>query len=212
MTDETMPDETPHTGRRAFMAGAAGVAAGATLLGASAPAGAIGATQTWTVPLKWIDMTTGATTAVGLGTGGVAQAYLSAFGDMAAMTVRIKMGTGATPGTGPWLIDGADMPTGYVPVAVPTDISTPGTTVWLGTGQAINPNDATQNTAHVICSWTNLAAIGGPAAAHLWTMPEVHNLGTGNVLFNFGGTAPFGIANGAGTILYSSIVWLVNLP
>lgn len=217
MNDETVDDDgpgddSPHAGRRAFMAGAAGLAAGATLLGAASPAAAIGTTQTWTIPLKWINMSTGATTAVGLGTGGVAQAYLSAFGDMAAWTIRIKMGTGATPGTGPWLVDGADMPTGYVPVAVPTDISTLGTSVWFGAGQAINPNDATQNTAGLICSWTNLSAISGPAAALLWTMPEVHNLATGNVLFNFGGTAPFGIANGAGTILYSSIVYLVNLP
>jgi hypothetical protein len=211
MSDETISEE-PHAGRRAFMAGAAGLAAGATLLGATSPAAAIGTTQTWTIPLKWMSMSTGATTAVGLGTGGVAQAYLSAFGDMAAMTIRIKMGTGATPGTGPWIIDGADMPTGYVPVAVPTDISNPGTSVWFGAGQAVNPNDATQNAADVICSWTNFAVMGGPAAGLVWTMPETHNLGTGNVLFNSSGTNPFGIANGAGTILYSSLVYLVNLP
>ncbi|HEX7131084.1 MAG TPA: hypothetical protein VF228_00830 [Iamia sp.] len=215
-TDETLddarPDEGAHPGRRAFMAGAAGLAAGATLLGSSSPAGAIGTTQPWTIPLKWMDMSTGATTAVGLGTGGVAQAYLSAFGDMAAMTVRIKLGAGATPGTGPWVIDGADMPTGYVPIEGPTDITEVGTSLWFGTGQALNFANPYQNAAHVNCSWVNFAAANGPVSGHVWAMPDKHNDGSGSVLFNFAGGCPFGVPNGEGTILYSSLVYLVNLP
>jgi hypothetical protein len=84
--------------------------------------------------------------------------------------------------------------------------------VWFGTGYALNVNNPYQNTAHLICSWANFAVMGGPAAALVWYLPARHNDSSGTVLFNNGGASPFGVANNDGTVLYSSLVYLVNMP
>lgn len=205
--DETTEEAASPTGRRAFMAGAAGLAAGATLLGAGSPAGAaVPATGEHDLDLLWVDLGTGVTTPVGLGTGGLAKGIFSAYGDMAAATIRIKLGAGATPGSGPWGLLATDMPSGYLP-ATPPDDMTPGTMAWQGTGLAVNPDNVFQNSYFVACAWTNYVSTGGPVVLQ-WTLPDRHNEGNGNVLFNYGGSVPFGAALGEGAMLYSTVAYL----
>lgn len=220
MTTETSDEARPDTGepgsgtgRRAFMAGAAGLAAGATLLGAGSPAGALGTTGEYTLPLQSIDMGTGLLTPVACGSEGFAKVILSAFGDMAAATIRVKLaGTGIDAGDGPWAVDGADMPSGFQPVASPDDMTPTGTASWTGMGQVLNFQNAYQNAYLIGCAWSNFSAVGGPDAALIWSFPDRHNDGSGAVMFNFGGTVPYGAPLGEGVLLYSSLVYLVNLP
>jgi hypothetical protein len=220
MTDETFdeprPDTSeggPPTGRRAFMAGAAGLAAGATLLGAGSPAGALGTTGEYTLPLQWIDMSNGTLTPVACGSTGFAKVILSAFGDMAAASIRVKLsGTGIDAGDGPWAVDGGDLPSGFQPVPSPDDMTDTGTAAWTGIGQVLNFQNAYQNAYAVGCAWCNFSAVGGPDASLIWSFPDRHNDGSGAVMFNWDGTVPYGAPLGDGVFLYSSIVYLVNMP
>jgi hypothetical protein len=215
-SDETRPDTDdggPHTGRRAFMAGAAGLAAGATLLGSGSPAGALGVTDDYPLPLKYIDQTTGDLTDVLCGSTGFAKVILSAFGDMAAASIRVKLsGTGIVAGDGPWVVDGADMPTGFEPVASPNDMTDVGTSAWGGTGQILNFENAFQNAFALGTGWINFSNLGGPSAMLVWTFPDKHNDGSGAVLLNHDGQVPYGAPLGEGTFLYSTLVYLVSWP
>jgi len=201
-----------HTGRRAFMAGAAGLAAGATLLGAASPAGALGVTGEYPIPLQYMDMSLGTVAPVDLGTGGFATGIFSAFGDMAAVSIRILVGSGADTGNGPWVVDGGDLPSGFVPVASPNDVTPVGTAAWMGTGQIVDFTNLFQNAYQLGCAWVNFSGSGGPAATLVWSLPDQHNDGSGNVMFNAGGTVPFGAPLAEGAFLYSSMVYLVTMP
>ncbi len=220
MTHETSDDARPDTGeggpptgRRAFMAGAAGLAAGATLLGAASPASALGVTGEYTLPLQYIDMSTGNLAPVSCGSTGFAKVILSAFGDMAAATIRVKLsGSGIDAGTGPWAVDGADMPSGFVPVPSPDDMTPTGTAAWTGNGQILNFQNAFQNAYSLGCAWSNFSAVGGPDATLVWSFPDKHNDGSGSVLLNHLGQVPYGAPLGDGIFLYSTLVYLVAMP
>lgn len=204
--------DTAGSGRRAFMAGAAGLAAGAALLGGSTPAGALGTTGEYDLPLQYVDLGTGDLTPVDLGTGGFAKIILSAFGDMAAGAIRIKVGAGADTGDGPWAVDGGDLPSGFQPVPSPNDMTPTGTSAWGGMGQVLDFTKVNGNAVVIGCGWSNFSNTGGSSAVLVWSLPDVHNDGSGNVLFNYGGVVPYGAPLGEGALVYSAITYLVNLP
>lgn len=213
MTDETTSDaraeEGSGTGRRAFMAGAAGLAAGATLLGSGGPAGATPpAAGEHDLDLKWVDLATGTLTAVGLGTGGLAKARFVPMGDAAVMSVRVRLGAGATPGDGPWCLSAADMPSGYAPATPPDDITPTGTVGWLGVGNIVDFSSLNGNSRLLGCSWNNFTAQSGPGVLHVWAFADRNiDVNGPTTLLNYGGTVPFGAPLAEGAILYSSIVY-----
>jgi len=97
------------TGRRAFMAGGAGLAAGAVLLAGASPAGADELSDhDFDGDLQAVDG--GTATPVLLGTDGAARADFVAEGEIAAMTFRLVLGVDPTPGTGIWAIPGLGLP------------------------------------------------------------------------------------------------------
>lgn len=197
------------TGRRSFMAGAAGIAAGAALLGTASPAGA--ATTTDDIFPFWVDETADpdVITPLDLGTGGLAEATWVAEGELCAMTLRIVVGAEADLGTGFWGLDGADFPVGYRPIInspAPLDIGF----AWLGSGFVFDLGQTTQASYHLIPIWGNFSGTGGPAAGMLWFAPGLP--GTPQRLGDASGTAPFGAPLNEGAIVSSSMVYQRVVP
>ncbi|HEV7721133.1 MAG TPA: hypothetical protein VGO60_07600 [Iamia sp.] len=199
---------TSATGRRAFMAGAAGLAAGAALLAGASPAGA--SSTTAALDLFWVDESGlgPPINPVDLGTGGLAEGVFVAEGDLVALTVRIHLGTDADPGAGFWGLDGADFPSGYQPlVPAPAPFDVRGS--WLGTGFVFDITNATQASYVLTSYWGDYSAGGGPAAGLLWFLP---GLPGPPQRLNDAGTAPFGSALTDGTFVWSSMVYQRAVP
>jgi hypothetical protein len=201
--------------RRKFLAGA-GLAAGAAALSATAAPGIASATPPstpadYSFSLKWLDLANPPSSEypVNLGTGGFAKGQFSAMGDMAALSIRILVGTGGSvdTGQGPWFIDGTDTPPGFTPVAGPNDITPVATSAWMGTGVVIGLGRPNQNQYSLSCSWQNWsnASLGTKL---LWALGDRYNDGQGNVLLNYGGVVPFGNNLGPGDIVYGTLVYL----
>lgn len=199
--------------RRRFLAGAAGLAAGAAVLGSATEASASGppttiVDQDMHTALQWIDLSTGTLTQVQLGSDGVCRMDFSAMGDMAAMAIRIKVGTSGTidTGTGPWIIDGSDMPTGFQPYAAPSYITSVGTLAWAGTGIVVGLGRPNQNQYALECGWKDWTAAGNGTML-TWDVADRYNDGMGNVMLNADGAVPFGNNLGSGDIVYGNLVY-----
>jgi hypothetical protein len=198
--------------RRKFLAGAglaAGAAGAATLLAATPAAATTPATGEFDLDLKWgeIDVVPWILHDVDLGDGGFAKGVFSAFGDMAALSIRILVGEEADTGDGPWMLDGSTMPTGYVPATPPNDVTPAGTPGWGGVGAAMDYSNVSQNTYELQSSWGNFTNVG-QGTLMVWTLPNEHNTFEGNVLFNFEGDTPFGAALAPGACLFTTLVYL----
>lgn len=209
-SDDARPDTSPegtHTGRRAFMAGAAGLAAGATLLGTGSPTGA--STTDGAIAPFWVDEGTNTLTPLDLGTGGSATARWVAEGDLCAMTLRIVVGEDADLGTGFWGLDGTTFPVGYRPLLDPPP--NPGDIAyqWLGSGFILDLAQTVQASYDVIPMWADFSGTGGPTAGLLWFPAGLP--GT-PVRLGDGGTAPFGTVPNAGTHLFSTTTYRRVVP
>ena len=212
MADHDVQRSDAHAStRRKFLTGAglaAGAAGAAAVLGATPASATSPATGEFDLDLKWaeIDSYPWVLHDVDLGTGGLAKGVFSAFGDMAALAVRILVGEDADTGEGPWVLDGATMPTGYVPATPPNDV-TPATMGWGGCGTAMDFTNSTQNTYELQVGWTNFTNLG-LGTLLVFNLPNVHNTFEGNVLFNFEGDTPFGAPLAAGAAVYGTLVYL----
>lgn len=208
---EEHDDDGRAPARRKFLAGAtaAGVAAGAAVLGtADRAAAAIPATAEHSLALKWLDLsgTPWLLDDVTLGTGGFALGTFSAMGDMAALAVRIKVGAGASLGSGPWCLDASELPTGFKPVTPPNDLSPTGTPGWGGMGQIADFTDLNHNSYVIGMSMGNFTNVGAGTLV-VWSLPDRHNTGSGAVMVNYGGVVPFGREPAEGTTLFSNLVY-----
>jgi hypothetical protein len=133
------------TGRRAFMAGAAGIAAGAALLGTTSPAGAV-SLDDHDFDGTLMAVEGGGTTPVpvGLGTGGAARADFIAEGEIAVMTFRLVLGAEPDPGDDFWAILASDFPVPFQPAPLfvpgspsPFEVAF----AWQGSGMVVDgPN------------------------------------------------------------------------
>ncbi len=206
MTEEH--DDARGQGRRRFLTGAAGLAAGAAVLGQTSPASAAGATGEHDLDLKWIDLGTGTINDVDLGTGGLAKGVFSAMGEMAAVSMRIKVGTGADLGTGPWCLQSTDMPTDYVPATPPNDITPVATTAWGGPGTMVDFGSPNVNQVAIGGGWGNWTN-AGLGVLFTWSVTSGHNDGSGGVMVNFLGKVPFGAPPSADSLLYTTCIYLV---
>lgn len=198
------------TGRRGFMAGAAGLAAGAALLGTSSPAGA--ATTTGTIAPFWVDETVNPAvlTPIDLGTGGVADARWVVEGDLCAMTLQIVVGEDADLGTGFWGLDGNTFPVGYRPLPDPPPLGQDINLQWLGSGFVFDLAQSTQASYSLIPVWGDFSGTGGPAAGMFWF--AVGLPGTPVRLGDASGTAPLGTVPNAGTHIYTSTTYRREVP
>ncbi len=191
------------TDRRTFMAGAAGLAAGAALLGTASPAGAV------TLDDHDFDgdlmAVLGGTTPVpvDLGTGGAARADFVAEGDLAAMTFRLVLGPDADPGGDFWAILASSFPSPYEPEPLFDPVSPSPFQVafgWQGSGLVVNG----ANTAASPLIPTLERFPGGPTFLG-WAIASSTGIGG----LNSGGTVPFVLDEGtqvASTIVYRRVV------
>ncbi|HWJ96707.1 MAG TPA: twin-arginine translocation signal domain-containing protein [Acidimicrobiales bacterium] len=198
--------------RRKFLAGAglaAGAAGAATLLGASPASASTPATGEFDLDLKWADITgvPWVLDDVDLGDGGFAKGVFSAFGDMAALSIRILVGEDADPGDGPWVLEASSMPSGYTPATPPNDLSPTGTPGWGGVGNVVDFTKMSDNNHELLVSWNNFTSIGNGTLL-TWTIPNVHNDASGSVLFNYGGSAPYPSPLGASSQVVGILVYL----
>ena len=212
--DET---EVGTSGRRKFIAGAAGAAAAATagVLATSSPAGASVTSNDVDISgaLKWIDFGSPALNAVSLGSGGFAKATFSPFGDMVAMTLRIVVGTtGSSLGSGPWCLDSSDSSfAGFQPVGIVNDVPGQVTSNWQGAGAIVNLSAPNQNQYAVGSTWQDFSIVIPSFSSPLlvWGLSDRINTGTGNVLVNYAGAVPFGAVFDPVTVLYSTMMYQV---
>lgn len=196
----------PGNDRRKFLTGAgvaAGAVAGGALLGSTPASATPPSTGEHDLDLVYLDMSSGTPTSVGLGTGGLAKGVFSAMGDMAALSVRIKLGSSPTPGDGPWGFIGSDLPTGFQPVLGPTDMTDFGTSSWLGTGLALNVHTKNLNQYPLGFGLSNF----GGTMTFVFALFDRLNTGDGAVLFNFDGTVPFGMPLDEGDMVYGQVVY-----
>ena len=156
--------------------------------------------------LQWVDLSTPALSSVSLGTGGHCLATLVPMGEMAAMSLRILVGSGASLGTGPWCFESIDMPTGFKSATVPNDTSPAGTPGWGGPGSVTDLTDVNQSQRAIAGSWSNFSNFG-LGTLLLWTMPDRHNDGSGSVLLNYNGTVPFGRPLAEGAFVFFNFVY-----
>lgn len=212
MTDERRDDERAPD-RRKFLTGAgvAGLAAGAAVLGTASPAAATAPStivdHDLTEAIRWIDFNDSPPIKdVDLGDG-FAKATFSAYGDMATLTLRVKVGSGGNTGQGPWAIQAADMPSGYEPAEPPNDMTDVGTSAWQGLGTVLDLTNANQSQYGFGTSWSNFSTYG-LGTLMVWAFFDRHNDGSGAVMFNYGGTVPYGTALAPGALFYSTLTYL----
>ena len=125
------------------------------------------------------------------------------------MTLRIKVGAGADTGDGPWCFDSADLPAGFRSAALPSDMTTVGTSAWPGIGTVLDLTNPNVNQVAVGAAWNDWSAISlGSGTLMVFALLDRFNDGSGAVMLNYGGVVPFGRALGEGVMLYQSMVYL----
>ncbi|HEX7131083.1 MAG TPA: hypothetical protein VF228_00825 [Iamia sp.] len=193
------------------MAGGAGLAAGAVLLGAASPAGA-DSLDDYDFDGLLVAVEGGGPVPVDLGTGGAARADFVAEGEIAAMTFRLILGANPDPGDDFWAIQTTDFPSAFEPVGLPDPADPdPAPPVeagpfplafgWAGSGFVVDEaNSASSPLIPIIERF--------PASPTFMAWVIASPTGIGGL--NSSGTVPFVLAEG--TIVSSTLVYRRIVP